>query len=201
MICPIWGTPAAIRPNDGRDGQLVGSPRAAGDYFISGTAVPILENCDERTKARLTSYLIEQRRLGNECPEITSRTVKEAKQRRDMPLSQRADGILRFLELCSAHLGAAIRFRSYIYYYDGYNPDDFDKKYFGLLSHSECVDPDELVFLLNYLDERGLIDYSEEHGEIKTCTLTVDGYARLNEQTDKMSIPLGLLLRCGSMRA
>ena len=185
MICPIWGTPAVEKPNDGRDGQLVDSPRAGGDYFISGTAVPILENCDERTKARLTSFLMEQRRLGNACPEITTYTIREAKQNREMPLSQRADGILRFLELCSSHLGATINFRFYTYLYEGVNLEEFDRNYFGLLSHSECVDSDELIFLLSYLDEVGLIDYNDVHGEIKTCTLTVGGYTKLNELTGK----------------
>ena len=185
MVCPIWGTPSIDKPNDGRDGRLLDSPRAGGDYFVSGTAIAVLENCDDRTKARLTSWLTEQRRLGNLCPSITTYTINEAKQRRAMPLSQRADSILRFLELHSTHIGATLSFRFYGYFYDEFIPDDLDRVYFGLISYSECVDRDELIFLLNYLNETGLIDYDDVHGEIKTCTITVDGYAKLTELNEK----------------
>ena len=34
--CPIWSTPASIEPTN-RDGKEVCSPRAGGEYFISGT--------------------------------------------------------------------------------------------------------------------------------------------------------------------
>ena len=64
--CPIWKTPA-IEERTG-DGETVDSPRAGGRYSITGRAVEILRIWDESLKSRLTSWLIEQRRLGVDCP-------------------------------------------------------------------------------------------------------------------------------------
>ena len=49
--CPIWGTPADVEKLDGRDGCVVDSPRAGGRYFVVRTAIPKLEDCDDRLKA------------------------------------------------------------------------------------------------------------------------------------------------------
>lgn len=179
MVCLIWATPAIENYKHGRYGHLLDSPRACGNYFIAGTAIPALENCDIRTKARLTSWLIEQRRLGNSCPDITTATIDEAKLRRDMPISKRADSILQFIDSRTSHLGATVNFRFYVNMYDNTEPDDFDKVYFGLLSISESISHDELTFLMSYLDRQGLVKYSNWHNEIKVCELTMEGYTRL----------------------
>ena len=62
--CLIWETVAQIADPDGRDGTIVNSTRAGGCYFISGTAVAMIQGRDKHVKARLTTWLIEQRRLG-----------------------------------------------------------------------------------------------------------------------------------------
>ena len=77
--CPIWETPA-IEQRTG-DGETVDSPRAGGRYSITGRAVEILQSRDESLKSRLTSWLIEQRRLGVDCPKISTTNVDEIKQR------------------------------------------------------------------------------------------------------------------------
>ena len=66
--CSIWGTPAFEYPSHGGGGHLMDSPRAGGKYFVSGTAAAVLESRDDLVKARLTSWLVEQRRLGIERP-------------------------------------------------------------------------------------------------------------------------------------
>ena len=65
MKCPIWWTPAKENYGDG-DGRKIISARAGGPYFISGSAVAVLENYnnDNPIKVRLTDWLVEQRRLG-----------------------------------------------------------------------------------------------------------------------------------------
>ena len=64
--CPIWNTPASTEPLTS-DGITVDSPRAGGRYFITGRATETLKTHDENLKARLTSWLIEQHRLGVDC--------------------------------------------------------------------------------------------------------------------------------------
>ena len=73
--CPIWKTPA-IEQRTG-DGETVDSPRAGGQYSITGRAVVILQSRDESLKFRLTSWLIEQRRLGVDCPKISPTNLDE----------------------------------------------------------------------------------------------------------------------------
>ena len=179
--CPIWDTPAFEAPNDGRDGCIVDSPRTGGKYFVTRSAEPSLKACEDRLKIRLTSWLVEQRGLGNPCPEIHTGTISEARQRRDLRISERVDGILRYLEKRCNTLGTLVRYRVFSNLYTTTDPDDFEREYFGLLSHSGCIGESDLIFLLNYLDQRGLIENSGRHDEIKGCTLTVEGYARLDK--------------------
>ena len=179
MLCPIWGTPAEENPNDGRDGTLVDSPRAGGEYFISGTAIEIIANCDDATKARLTSDLVNERRLGNQCPEVTSTTISETKLSRGMSIDERVDSVLLYLESKSEHLGAAIPYREFFQVYEHVNMDELEVSYFDLLGHSECIGNRDLEFLLNYLTVAELISYNIINSPVRTCTLTVKGYARL----------------------
>ena len=66
-ICPIWDTLARLYKGYTSDGVNVDSPRAGGAFFV---ARKMIGKLDDREKARLTTWLIEQRRLGVECPEI-----------------------------------------------------------------------------------------------------------------------------------
>ena len=154
--------------------------RVVGTSF-SGTAEAVLANCDARVRVRLTTWLVHQRRLGNLCPEITTKTIEDAKQRRDTDVSDRADGILRYLSTRSETLGKQIRYRIFANMYQTVQLDDLDKAYFDLLSNSECVGSNDLVFLLTYLKGRGLIEHTGINNPVPACTLTVDGYSRLAE--------------------
>ena len=87
--CPIWGTLASIEPLTS-DGVTVDSPRAGDRYLITGRATETLKSHDENLKARLTSWLIEQHRLGVDCPEISPTNVDEIEQRRSLSIHQRA---------------------------------------------------------------------------------------------------------------
>lgn len=178
--CPIWQTPATEVPVD-RDGRSMDSPRAGGRYFISGTAEAEMGSCDNRMKVRLTTWLVEQRRLGNLCPEITTQTISDAKQWRDTAVSDRADSILRWLATKSETLGVEVGYRVFRNLYYDSQPDELDKAYFELLSHCGCVGQNDFLFLVTYLQERGLIEYSGSNNAEQACTLTVEGYARLAE--------------------
>ena len=108
-LCPIWGTPAKFFPKS-RDGDDVDSPRAGGRYLIFGTAVAMLKSWDDFKKIKLTSWLIEQRRLGVSYPEISSDTLDEVMERRLLPVHDRADGLLRYLITKSELLGTVVKF-------------------------------------------------------------------------------------------
>ncbi len=114
--CPIWGTPARIERENSphhRDGSYANSPRAGGAYFIAaglhegvvGGLEIKMRALDVGTKARLTSWLVEQRRLGEEWPEITDKTIEDAKHRRDLPISERSDRVLRYFRQIEPSVG------------------------------------------------------------------------------------------------
>ena len=54
--CTIWGTPAFEHPSFG-DAHFMDSPRAGGKILVSGTAVAVLESCDDLVKALFTPPL------------------------------------------------------------------------------------------------------------------------------------------------
>ena len=93
-VCPIWNSTATIEPRTGH-GVIVNSPRAGGRYFITDTAAEMLKTHDVNLKARLTSWLIEQRRLGVDRPKIYSTGIDPIGQRRSLSIRQRADNLLQ----------------------------------------------------------------------------------------------------------
>ncbi len=107
--CPIWQTPATDHPTT-RDARHVHSSRAGGEYFVSGTAATMLASLGIQDKVKLTSWLVEQRRLGVNCPEISSNTLDEVKQRRALDVHERADALLRYLAAKSDLLGHVVKF-------------------------------------------------------------------------------------------
>ena len=180
--CPIWDTPAFEHPSHG-DGHFIDSPRAGGKYLVAGTAAAMLESCDDLVKARLTSWLIEQRQLSIEWPEIYSTTISEAQQRQALRAPECADGILRYLKEKSKILGTIVRYSVFMDLYDKsfMTPTEQEKEYLCLLAHSECINMDALNVLMDYLEDKGLIKNISRDDKVKGCNLTVEGYARVDE--------------------
>lgn len=206
-VCPIWGTVAYIESMSGRDGIFVDSPRAGGKYFISRRAQIILNNKEDELgqadsaedgfmerprkvdylKARLTSWLSEQRRLGVEYPEITGDAIAEIEQRRDLSVHERADRLLKYIRQATSAIGEAVRFQieSGLIMYPSManleNIDDGSLNHYRMMAWSECTKShhfDEAEFLLKYLQEKDWIEYDSRN---ENCTLTVEGFARLAE--------------------
>ncbi len=180
--CPIWGTPAKVTSN-GCDGVNVDSPRAGGKYFISGTVESKVKACSEPEKVQLTDWLIEQRGLGTKQPEITSKSVKESKQRRPKPILDRSREILRYLGGRSEKLGSAV------IYSDSLSKSEHNCpayiRFLELLAYGRCIGGSELIFLLRDLDRDELIEFKPHadpvHANRHSCLLTVKGHSRLEE--------------------
>ena len=188
--CPIWdtpsansnwGTPSANSDADDSFDLLVDSPRAGGKYLVDNFVLDELYALNERDKVKLTSWLDEQRTFGNSFPKITSVSIFEAQQRKELRIAERVDGILRYLESKSPLIGIDVQ----IYVFLPRSDTELKKDhliYFDLLRHSESVNFDELMSLLNYLKERRYIEHrglkNNPRGE---CSLTVEGRIRLEE--------------------
>ncbi len=165
-LCPIWGTPASVKSLDIEFLKIIDSPRAGGRYSISEEAITLLPQIDDRVKARLTTWLVDQRRLGNECPEILQQTIMKAEQRRDLSVHDRADRLLQYIGDQTVEIGQKVDFSS------------SEMSNTAVAAWSESVSENEVWYLLNYMkEERWIVGKGNYH----IYTITVEGYARLAE--------------------
>ncbi len=143
--CPIWGTPAERSGDRNRDGVNTISPRAGGQYFISGTAKAVLPNRSDTVKAQLTTWLIDQRELRIEWPEITAEIIEQVKQRQPLPVHERADRLLKYLGEKTSVIGTPV---------EGQLTDQTDVVVMEMKAWSESLSVKELIYLGTYLDGR-----------------------------------------------
>lgn len=188
--CPIWGTPASIKPPT-EHGSTVDSPRTGGRYSISSSAQAMLIDLDERSKSRLTSWLIEQRRQGTDCPKIGSEEIERERHSKDTSVHDRANNLLRFFQSQTLNIGAEFYYQEILdktelehakslgLFVAHPQPKDEDIIW-KMLAHSESSSFRELQFLLDYLVDQSWLDCdgSSTHSRYK---LTVKGYGHLAE--------------------
>lgn len=168
--CPIWGTSAEITRTT-RDGKDVDSPRAGGRYFVSGTAASMLRFVNDAVKARLTTWLIEQRRLGVECPEITSDIIDDAKNRPALTVHERGERLLKHIQSRLPQIGQTIKIP----------PAGQDDAMRAFLAWSESLKTSEVTYLLDYLEKSGWIESTPHQSRTsgKEYTITPEGHAYL----------------------
>ncbi|MEO8313789.1 MAG: hypothetical protein ABI645_03245 [Pseudomonadota bacterium] len=179
-ICAIWGTPAnALRSSDYGDKRVMDSPRAGGKYLVTGTAASMLANRSETDKVRLTSWLIEQRRLGLECPEVTSNILKDIEHQRQASVHERADALLRYLAGKSNLLGTVVTFRVPI------EPKSAATVH-EMMAWTTSRQDSEIVTLAEYCHTQEWIEHRAprnqtlaERGQLHELMLRPPGYARL----------------------
>ena len=87
--CPIWGTPAIYEENRGVS-IICGSPRAGGRYWIGNQAVEVLKYKDEVFKVRLTSWLVDKRKAGDDCPKVYGHDLGPIAERNRLSMKARA---------------------------------------------------------------------------------------------------------------
>lgn len=171
--CPIWGPNAVARvqPDRRNDTISVDSLRADGYYKITMEAMSMMrsDGMDDSEKARLTTMLVDEREQGVQVPIVLAERVDEAKKADPLPVPKRAERLLRYLVKCSAgEIGSQIPVL------DVRTPD-----YARALAWSESTGRDEIVFLSDYLSQKGWVEIVEYTDDIERVAVTVDGYARI----------------------
>ena len=191
-IDPIWETPA-IQHFYANHHDTFESPRCGGCYAISRKAIYSVRTLrmrkDHRAKARLTSWLIEQRRLGNRCPKITMEAVDRAEQGSNMSILDRADAVLKLIgsKVHKLDKGVIYASRDPKQEIEGFTGEEMFSffmsgasrraNYYELIAFSESIDYHELSFLLDYLKERKwikIVDVADEHTEKRVVKLYED---------------------------
>ena len=146
-ICAIWKTPASKHNSADEEGTVFDSPRAGGKYFISGTAESVLENRTYDVKALLTTWLVEQRKFGDNCPKIFDTTIKNIARREALEVGTKVDRVLHFLSARTKTPGSDVK----LFYWEEYKNSSFEmsedaKNYYEILAQSECQHSNELLF-------------------------------------------------------
>lgn len=185
--CPIWGAECIVRPFEvDTDPHLVeNSFRAGGDYEIFSNAREAIRKLDSSERARLTSFLVEQRRRGVAVPRITTDEVRNAKESTPLPVPERAEQLLQFLANRSSSIGAVLEIFS-LDMMRGYGSDDFEVTQLAM-AWSESTTDEELEFLADYLAAQGWITKSRQIAPylitygLYLCRVEVQGYSRIAE--------------------
>ena len=170
--CLIWGTPAEELPTGSRDGGAMDSPRAGGRYFVTRTAAALLQRATPPEKARLTSWLVDRRRLGEDVPEVNSEILDDAMRRAALRVHERADRLLKALSLELHDIADVFR---------GVNHkrDDGDGSLHFRMAWSESLRSEEVTYLLSYLESQAWV--GDAYPDTNFRQITVDGYSRLSE--------------------
>ena len=176
--CLIWGSPYSASLAVGRrsDAVLVNSSRAGGIYEITLEGRHAIQNSDESAKARLTTWLMDERSRGADVPFVTSDIVQYAHARAPLPVYERATRLLVMIAERSHQVGASVPIRQQIHEGDYYwyvrsestNSSSVDR---GILD-----DVGEINFLLEYLEEKGWIDGTWN------AVVTVEGYGAIADR-------------------
>ena len=123
--------------------QVNDSPRAGGGYIIVDWKARLeIDSLTDPEKARLTTWLVDQRLQGNSQPEIAGAIVEYIKTKAPQPVHDRALRLLRFI----AAEGLAVGERVWV-----------DETIVGAYAWSESTNWNEVDYYLDYLQAIGWI--------------------------------------------
>ena len=197
--CPIWKTTCRAIVPDENSLIVTDSPRAGGSYQLYNDAAAALRDMTVDDKARLTTILVRERFLGNDCPSINGATIAQAMSAGNMPMREKLDNLLRCLIGCTPKAGALIDIG---YLIDTGEPEpNFEARINQrfAFAYSESTELHELELLTDSLAQQGFI---EKHSGAITgknqfmtfsrgsciCKVTSDGYiATEQRQTEVKS--------------
>ncbi|MCY3903538.1 MAG: hypothetical protein OXF76_10285 [Caldilineaceae bacterium] len=153
-------------------GHLVNSTRSGGQYMLWQKAKPLVENLNEQQKARLTTWLVDQRSQGDPAPEISPESLKYAIQKPNLQVHKRAKRLLKLIVSKSEFIGAVV---------------DINRATPSPYAWSESTIWEEIVYLINYLRDNGWLDVMGTRNKLledvflTQNTVTVAGFNHIAE--------------------
>ena len=177
--CPIWGTNFEATGHffdSTRKFRVDDSPRAGGGYFIAGVLVTSgINSLSGQEKARLTTWLVDQRALGNTQPEITEAVIEHIKAKHPLSVNERADRLLRFIARQTETVGS-----------------DFDirKDNTAAYAWSESTHRVEIAYFIHYLIKKDWLDTTpsvaitgiERYRLPVVVRVTVEGFSHIADR-------------------
>jgi hypothetical protein len=181
LPCCVWNTPAKEVQDSTGHSVYLDSPRAGGQYSITGTAVETIKKLTTRERALLTTWLCNQRRAGIECPRITSDIVQNVKLLRSLTTTER-------IERALLYFSERLRIGDTVLFFPGTLFSDADRDASVLAALSECETKDELKAFMGLLVDMGLIiDTTRVIGRSE-FTPTAGGWLRLDELVRRLPV-------------
>ena len=168
--CRIWGETyqaTGFVKHDPSRAVVENSDRAGGGYVIGGSMSPWIKELNDQEKARLTTWLIDQRSRENEQPEITEDVVQYVRNRRPLLVHERAERLLRFVADQLKTVSDSLEIR---------------EQTFAAYAYSESTDFHDIYYFLSYLKDLGLIGLGGSAFGSYIVTVTVDGYRQIEDQ-------------------
>lgn len=162
----------------------LGLERTDGSYEITEEASYSIKTLTDIERARLTTWLVDQRAQGDRIPLITEEVVEYARRAKSIPVHDRADRLLRYLVSISDNIGEEVKIGC-----EGHRNDygEFVKSSVSpseerTMAWSESVSIEEVRFLIKYLANQGWIE-AKFFGPCNQCKVMVDGYRHIADQS------------------
>ena len=171
-VCLIWGTTVTHKEllTEKMNFIVEDSLRAGGDYEITDQARRHVATLDQKDKAKLTTILINLRRMGDRVPLVTSELIEEAKRADPLPVHERAERLLRYLVNLPKYVGQ--RFSTY-----------FIQNDLRAFAWSESTIIEDIMYFLHYLTTKGWLERQN-----LSYMITVAGYQHVEEQATKKDL-------------
>lgn len=188
--CPIWGRDFHAEGHEfiGVGDQGVNkSDRAGGSYFITAGAIRRVEQLTPQQKARLTTWLVNQREQGVNRPDVTEDIVAYAVDSRPLQIYERALRLLRFLtdktRIVSDIVELTVKFSNKFPAanrpsFPGSDRGTYNGLHLQAMARTESTEHSEVFYLAYYLETEGLIT-NDSDGNI--FQVTVAGYRRIED--------------------
>lgn len=166
--CLIWGNGHKATVHwDGFNRFVGDSARAGGSYEITREAELSLGELGTKQKALLTTWLVDQREQGNQYPLITGDIVRHITFRPNLPVHERADRLLLFIDESAQTVADYVQI----------SPEDCD----AACAWSESLNWREVFYFLGELKNKGWIQAGTFAENMFKGWVTIDGHNRIAE--------------------
>ena len=188
--CPIWLTRVPYEDTGG-DATIYDSPRAGGRYWITGRAFTVLEDCDDAFRDLLTSWLVDKRKAGEDCPKVYTRDLDSIAGRSKLSMEARALNLLVYISRELPDQAELFEYETQVESEDYY--DDQRRPlivcHWHLLAWSESRESEHVCNLLDYLVDTGCLERVRGGATLLRYRITAIGWAALEPSSEPPSPP------------
>jgi len=165
--CQIWSTPATLETTmDYGNAAVINSPRAGGRYVVGGMVEMHIQGFDDENKAKITTWIIDQNRLGNSPAHLTQEVVQQIYLTPRLSVLERRDRLIKFLGQRLESIGQDVEVAGKV-------TDAMSRDKAFMKAWTESLDDNEVGFLISSGEQEGLLEKVRNGNGLR---LTTKGY-------------------------